>query len=218
MLTRIVLNTIGKWFRPQRTEPKDWQEAHRACQGDIRALTLRVEDLQKSIQQWADALQKPGALTITQGTIDASVIGATESATGRFTKLGVGQAAPTSADYVAVMGSGSGRQYVIADGGSSGTSGGPGFVLAYGGTVSQGFGGYSSLLGGAFDQRLTLYSAGFDLVIGHASNSNVVDFVNPADGAAAQTGTLTNAPSAGNPSYWLKIKISGNVRYIPCWS
>lgn len=37
-------------------------------------------------------------------------------------------------------------------------------------------------------------------------------------GAAAQTGTLTNAPTAGNPSFWIPINIAGAVRYIPAWT
>lgn len=219
MFTRVVLNTIGRIFPRPKEEPKNWEEAYRGAQEDIKALEKRVEDLQRAIQQWTEALQKPGTLSITQASIDASIIGSQERATGAFSKLGVGQAAPTSSDYSAVMGSGSGRQYVIADGGASGNSSGPAFVLAYGGIPLQGIGGYSSIgLSVGFDQRLTLYSQAFDLVIAHSSNSYALDFVNPADGSGASTGTLTNAPSAGNPSYWLKIKIAGNVRYIPCWS
>jgi hypothetical protein len=41
---------------------------------------------------------------------------------------------------------------------------------------------------------------------------------NQTSGAAAETGTLTNAPSAGNPSFWLPINIAGSVKYIPCWT
>lgn len=37
------------------------------------------------------------------------------------------------------------------------------------------------------------------------------------DGAAAQTGTLTNAPAAGNPTKWLPINDNGTTRYIPAW-
>lgn len=37
-------------------------------------------------------------------------------------------------------------------------------------------------------------------------------------GAAAQVGTLTNAPTAGNPTFWLPVNIAGAVRYIPCWT
>lgn len=37
------------------------------------------------------------------------------------------------------------------------------------------------------------------------------------DGAAAQTGTLTNAPAAGNPTKWIPINDNGTTRYIPAW-
>ena len=36
-------------------------------------------------------------------------------------------------------------------------------------------------------------------------------------GAAAQVGTLTNAPAAGNPTTWIKIIDGGVTRYIPAW-
>lgn len=37
------------------------------------------------------------------------------------------------------------------------------------------------------------------------------------DGAGSSTGTLTNAPIAGNPSKWIKINDNGSIRYIPTW-
>ena len=37
------------------------------------------------------------------------------------------------------------------------------------------------------------------------------------NGAAAATGTLTNAPSAGNPTKWIPIDDNGTTRYIPAW-
>lgn len=37
------------------------------------------------------------------------------------------------------------------------------------------------------------------------------------DGAAAQTGTLTNAPTAGNPTKWIGINDNGTTRYVPAW-
>lgn len=37
------------------------------------------------------------------------------------------------------------------------------------------------------------------------------------DGAAAQVGTLTNAPAAGNPTKWIPINDNGTTRYIPAW-
>lgn len=38
-----------------------------------------------------------------------------------------------------------------------------------------------------------------------------------ANGAAAQIGTLTNAPAAGNPTKWIAINDNGTTRYIPAW-
>jgi hypothetical protein len=37
------------------------------------------------------------------------------------------------------------------------------------------------------------------------------------NGAAAQVGTLTNAPSAGNPTKWIPFDDAGVTRYIPAW-
>lgn len=38
-----------------------------------------------------------------------------------------------------------------------------------------------------------------------------------ANGAAAQAGTLLNAPAAGNPTKWIPIDDNGTTRYIPAW-
>lgn len=37
------------------------------------------------------------------------------------------------------------------------------------------------------------------------------------NGAAAQTATLTNGPTAGNPTKWIPINDNGTTRYIPAW-
>lgn len=37
------------------------------------------------------------------------------------------------------------------------------------------------------------------------------------NGAAAATGTLTNAPVAGNPTKWIPINDNGTTRYVPAW-
>lgn len=36
-------------------------------------------------------------------------------------------------------------------------------------------------------------------------------------GAGASAGTLTNAPSVGNPTKWIPINDNGTTRYIPAW-
>lgn len=38
------------------------------------------------------------------------------------------------------------------------------------------------------------------------------------DGAAAGAGTLTNAPTAGDPTKWIPIDDNGTTRYIPTWT
>jgi hypothetical protein len=37
------------------------------------------------------------------------------------------------------------------------------------------------------------------------------------NGAAAQVGTLNNAPAAGNPTKWIPVDDNGTTRYIPAW-
>lgn len=44
-----------------------------------------------------------------------------------------------------------------------------------------------------------------------STNTTLTDF------AAAQLGTLTNAPTAGNPSKWIAIDDNGTQRLIPSW-
>jgi hypothetical protein len=43
-------------------------------------------------------------------------------------------------------------------------------------------------------------------------------FNNQTSAAGASTGTLTNAPAAGNPGHWLKINVGGTNYAIPCWA
>jgi hypothetical protein len=44
-----------------------------------------------------------------------------------------------------------------------------------------------------------------------------VRFNNQTSAAGANTGTLTNSPTTGNPGHWLKINIAGTNYAIPCW-
>ncbi len=73
------------------------------------------------------------------------------------------------------------------------------------------------------EKAIVQYTQGLNspgvLAISQATLSGpTIDFRDSVNGAAASTGTLTNAPSTGNPSIWLKVKIDGNVRYIPAWA
>lgn len=42
-------------------------------------------------------------------------------------------------------------------------------------------------------------------------------FINQTSGAGAGLGTLTNAPTAGDPTHWLRVRINGTDMFIPCW-
>jgi len=48
--------------------------------------------------------------------------------------------------------------------------------------------------------------------------SGEVSFTSQTSGAKTYTGTLTNAPVAGNPGFWLQVSINGTTYYIPAWT
>lgn len=51
----------------------------------------------------------------------------------------------------------------------------------------------------------------------HGSTLLLATSVNLGNGVGASIGTLTNAPSAGNPSKWVAINDNGTIRRIPAW-
>lgn len=56
---------------------------------------------------------------------------------------------------------------------------------------------------------------GFDLA--DAAFPIIKSSFNMQNNAAAQAGTLTNAPVAGNPTKWIPINDNGTIRNIPAW-
>jgi hypothetical protein len=59
-----------------------------------------------------------------------------------------------------------------------------------------------------------------DLTTGLVTFNNAVMYTGITaltNGAAAQTATMTNGPTAGNPTKWIPINDNGTTRYIPCW-
>lgn len=50
------------------------------------------------------------------------------------------------------------------------------------------------------------------------AGTGMVQFSNAQDAAAAGAGTLSNAPIAGNPAKWLKVKIGATAYAIPAWA
>ena len=43
-------------------------------------------------------------------------------------------------------------------------------------------------------------------------------FTGQTDGAGVAAGTLNNAPTAGDPAFWLRVQINGANRFIPAWA
>lgn len=63
----------------------------------------------------------------------------------------------------------------------------------------------------------TSANATFAGSITHGSATLLTTTTALTNGAAAATGTLTNAPAAGNPTKWIPINDNGTTRYIPAW-
>lgn len=47
--------------------------------------------------------------------------------------------------------------------------------------------------------------------------SDGLNLTNETDRSKSQAGTLTNAPSAGNPGFWLRITVNGTAYGLPLW-
>jgi len=86
-------------------------------------------------------------------------------------------------------------------------------------------GQFRILNGGA--NKLTIAAAGSVTVTGTLTVSSTITTLGGAtfhttssaltNGAGAGSGTLLNAPAAGNPTKWIGINDNGTTRYIPAW-
>lgn len=111
----------------------------------------------------------------------------------------------------------------------------PGDAVLSGGFNSAGIGGDTVLQGGGGPVNfgaVRLQSGGGSLqdqlVVEFGVNRLLVgtrmevdggtQFIGQTNGAGAAVGTLTNAPSAGNPAFWLPVFINGVQRFIPAWA
>ena len=61
--------------------------------------------------------------------------------------------------------------------------------------------------------------SGDTITVGPSNTTGALIATNAAltDGAGASAGTLTNAPSAGNPTKWIKVNDNGVIRSVPAW-
>lgn len=71
-------------------------------------------------------------------------------------------------------------------------------------------------LGSGTQRLISLQVAGTERF--GVSNSGAVVLANQTSGPGAGGGTLTNAPSAGNPDFWLPVTINGTAHWIPAWA
>lgn len=66
----------------------------------------------------------------------------------------------------------------------------------------------------AMTEGFRVYTTGPKTTVATALMGSTIALNN---GAAAASGTLTNAPAAGNPTKWIPIDDNGTTRYIPAW-
>lgn len=75
---------------------------------------------------------------------------------------------------------------------------------------------------GGVTDRVTIDSGGGVSFVNGATLTITTDtglrLSSQTSGAGANVGTLTNAPSAGNPAFWLPVLINGLARFIPAWA
>ena len=90
------------------------------------------------------------------------------------------------------------------------------------GSITNQYGLYVSSLSAGSTANYGVYIAGnnpsyFGGGVQIATTTMLTSTVAMSNGAAAASGTLTNAPTAGNPTKWIPINDNGTTRYIPAW-
>ncbi len=74
-----------------------------------------------------------------------------------------------------------------------------------------------NLIGIAFGTDDQLYIANNNGIVLRPSDG-ALRIDNQTDGAGSSAGTLTNAPSVGDPDFWIPINIAGTAHWIPAWA
>lgn len=166
------------------------------------------------------ATQASNAVALTGGTIDGITIGGTTPGAGTFTTL-TGNTSITTPTLSASNTSGQGTLAVN----SQTASGFGGFIKLQSGGGNQAYVGLDSgINGGTNYGQLTLQTVSGNINLQPTGGLVLVNTatligssVALTNGAAAQTATLTNGPTAGNPTKWIPISDNGTTRYIPAW-
>lgn len=74
-----------------------------------------------------------------------------------------------------------------------------------------------SLMAGTFAATAASQLLTINAVVTHSVDRGTL-FINQTSAAASSVATLTNSPVAGNPGFWLKIKINGSNYTVPAWA
>lgn len=176
-----------------------------------------------------------GSLNVTTPLPVASGGTGSSTAAGARSNLGLGSMATQNANAVAITGgtaaltgassvttSGLNNSLAVSDNGGSGAhvllsntgATNPNkYLRSRAGNLELINSGYTSIIMTVSDVGALSVSG---LLTG-GSSTLVASSVALANGAAASTATLTNAPTAGNPTKWVPINDNGTTRYIPAW-
>lgn len=113
---------------------------------------------------------------------------------------------------------GNGPGIAVLEGGSSnttGVSGGSAWVRAGGTNVGNADGGLVQISAGGGSG--TGNGGGLAIDLGAGAANGILDIENATSTPGVATGTLTNAPKAGNAQTWLAVTINGVEHWMPAW-
>lgn len=116
----------------------------------------------------------------------------------------------TAPQYLCILNTNSTKNTVVGNVFDAGTASGVGLYFGSG-SINN------AVSGNTYPGTFTVVSVQ-DVNSGASANKNTIISYGTTTGAAAATGTLTNAPIAGNPTYWHPIIIEGTRYYFPCWA
>lgn len=191
-------------------------EAHKA----IEALSAQID---QSVAKLAELEKRAESLDVMAGYADPfrvnwerpGTIGSLTPNSGLFTALS------TNGTVNANLGTDSTNTGVNVRGSNAGVNGGS-FVSVRNNNVGIiGIGNKSALNGGAYDATPYI-SANAQIELNQTVKwPGGAVFLQTTtaltNGAGAAAGTITNAPTAGNPTKWVGINDNGTTRYIPAW-
>lgn len=190
------------------------------AQKAIEALNVQIE---QSVAKLAELEKRTESLDVMAGYADPfrvnwerpGTIGSLTPNSGLFTALS------TNGTVNANLGTDATNTGVNVRGSNAGTNGGSFVSVRNNNVAIIGIGNKSALNGGAYDATPYI-SANAQIELNQTVKwPGGAVFLQTTtaltNGAGAAAGTITNAPTAGNPTKWVGINDNGTTRYIPAW-